>query len=240
LCDAGSTFIEDVNVLSHPAGWHALQPPPGSGSPWAAEATSAALLAAVRERGGGVAALAALRRGLRARTLHLVTQQCGHILLCRDAPLSCPKVVATAATHSAGSCLTLATLLAEWAPCTQLGYAWGLLQQCRQGQRISVGMPSGSRTSARTASAVGACILQHCGAAGHTGAGGWTRARPPWPPRRRASPSRARARRTLRSACCRRPARRPRRARRSRTGAPRRARNAIRPAPVQALIVWRR
>ncbi len=118
-------FIEDVNLLSHPAGWHALQPPPGSGSPWAAEATSAALLAAVRERGGGVAALAALRRGLRARTLHLVTQQCGHILLCRDAPLSCPKVVATAATYSAGSCLTLATLLAEWAPCTQLGYAYG-------------------------------------------------------------------------------------------------------------------
>jgi hypothetical protein len=69
-----------------------MQPPPDGSSPWAPEATPAALLAAVRERGGGVAALAALRRGLRARTLHLVTQQCGHTLLCRCAtklPQSC-------------------------------------------------------------------------------------------------------------------------------------------------------
>jgi hypothetical protein len=80
-----------------------MQPPPGGGSPWAAEATPAALLAAVRERGGGVAALAALRRGLRAGTLHLVTQQCGHILLCIISPLSCHKVVATAATRSVGA-----------------------------------------------------------------------------------------------------------------------------------------
>lgn len=35
-----------------------------------------ALLRAVREAGGGVAALAALRRGLRSGELHLVTQQC--------------------------------------------------------------------------------------------------------------------------------------------------------------------
>lgn len=38
--------------------------------------TPGALLRAVRELGGGIAGLAALRRGLRAGYLHLVTQGC--------------------------------------------------------------------------------------------------------------------------------------------------------------------
>ena len=48
-----------------------------SGGPaWDPSLAPEALLRAVREAGGGVAALAALRRGLRSGLLHLVTQQC--------------------------------------------------------------------------------------------------------------------------------------------------------------------
>ena len=43
---------------------------------WGAVMTPDALLRAVRELGGGIAGLAALRRGLRAAYLHLVTQGC--------------------------------------------------------------------------------------------------------------------------------------------------------------------
>ena len=64
-----------------------------AGPAWDPALAPEALLHAVREAGGGVAALAALRRGLRAGELHLVTQQCAppspapphlHPLICMD------------------------------------------------------------------------------------------------------------------------------------------------------------
>ena len=159
---------------------------------------------------------------------------------CADAPLSCPKVVATAASRLAGRCLMpvrdcsnrVGALHAAGVPHRAAAAVQGRTAQRRTHAERAMGLcPHGScrgRAHAlcgRMHSAVSLAALWSQRMA-DAGAGGWTRARPPWPPRRRASPSRARARRTLHSACCRRPARRPRRARRRRTGAPRRARGA--------------
>lgn len=70
-------------TVSNRAGWEAIQPSmraDASAVPaWDPSLAPEALLRAVREAGGGVAALAALRRGLRSGELHLVTQQCASL-----------------------------------------------------------------------------------------------------------------------------------------------------------------
>ncbi|KAK9834174.1 hypothetical protein WJX81_005346 [Elliptochloris bilobata] len=75
--DARTTHLV---VLPPPqAGWDAIAPDMQAGKAavpaWDPTVASEALLRAVRELGGGIAGLAAMRRGLRSGELHLVTQQ---------------------------------------------------------------------------------------------------------------------------------------------------------------------